>query len=78
MNGPLLAHEEILSIAHSSRLFYVDFSSSIIHRSPLVNSSDDHSLIFERVSHPYNPSAFESFLHKHGLSSDYSLLPFNL
>jgi len=74
----LLAYEEFLSIARSPHLRYIDFSSSIIPRFPLVNPSSEHSLIFNRVSHPYNPDAFESFLLKHNLLSDYPLLPFNL
>jgi hypothetical protein len=74
----LLALDDFLLIARSPRLFYVDFSSSIIFRPPLLNSSHEHSLIFSCISHPYNPDAFESLLLKHNLLSHYPLLPFNL
>jgi hypothetical protein len=77
--NPLLVLEDFLLIAHTPRLLYTDFSSSIVSHPPYTFSSFDHSSIFNRISHPYNdPDAFESLLLKHNLSSDYPLLPFNL
>jgi hypothetical protein len=70
--------EDFLATAHSPRLLYTDFSSSISHRLPFLNSSLEHCSIFSHISHPYNPDAFQSLLLKHSLLSDYPLLPFNL
>lgn len=70
--------KDFISIAHSPRLRYIDFSASVITRLPSTYSSFEHSLIFDRVSHPYDPNAFDIFLSKHDLSSDYPLLSFNL
>jgi hypothetical protein len=60
------------------KLSYVDFSSSVIHCLPYPSSSHEHSLIFDRVLHPYSPDAFESLLRKHNLLDSYPLLPNNL
>jgi hypothetical protein len=64
--------------ARPPKLSYVDFSSSVIHRLPYPSSSHEHSLIFDRVLHPYSPDAFESLLRKHNLLDSYPLLPNNL
>ena len=64
--------------AHLANLFYVDFSSSVIHRLPYPSSSYENSVIFNRVLHPYSPDAFESLLCKHNLLDSYRLLPHNL
>jgi hypothetical protein len=64
--------------ARPPKLSYVDFSSSVIHRLPYPSSSYEHSLIFDRVLHPYSPDAFESLLRKHNLLDSYPLLPNNL
>ena len=59
-------------------LSYVDFTPSIITRPPLPHSSDEHSLIFDRITHPYNTDTFEISLRKHNLLFHYPLLPHNL
>jgi len=73
-----LATEDFISAARSPRLHYIDFSFSIIPRLPFTYSTSEHSLIFDRVCHPYNPDAFDLLLLKYGLFSDYSLLSYNL
>ena len=70
--------EDFVLASRSPLLQYVDFSPSIIPRSPLPHSLPEHSLIFNQVSHPYNPNAFDFFLLKHNLSSAYPFLTFNL
>ena len=62
----------------SNQLSYSDFSSSIVARSPLHDTSSEESLLFDRIIHPYNADAFESLLRKHNLLNDYPLLPYNL
>jgi hypothetical protein len=74
---PLLLNTFLLA-ARSPFLAYVDFSSSIILRPPLNFSLQEHSLIFNRITHSYIPDAFESLLRKHNFLSLYSLLPNNL
>ena len=64
--------------ACSPLLQYIDFSSSLILRLPFPSSLPNHSAIFNRVSHPYDPDAFDFFLTKHGLLDYYPLLSINL
>ena len=73
-----LVTEDLIYAAHSPCLQYIDFSSSIVPHLPFSYSLPDHSAIFNWVSHPYNSDAFDFFLLKHGLSSDYPLLTLNL
>jgi hypothetical protein len=74
---PLLLNSFLLT-ARSPFLAYVDFSSSIISRFPFDFSLPEHSVIFNRITHPYIPDAFEFLLLKHNLLPFYSLLPNNL
>jgi hypothetical protein len=78
--GPVapLPIDSFLSFARSPFLSYTDFSSSIVSRFPFTHSSHEHSLIFDRIIHPYNFDAFEFMLRKHNLFSHYSLVPHNL
>ena len=64
--------------SHSQKvLAYTDFSSSIMHR---VFNSDLHSNshIFNRIISPYDPEAFDNFLHKHNIFHLYPSLVHNL
>ena len=70
--------EDFLTAARSLPLSYTDFSSSVVPRSPFPFSTALHCSIFERIVHPYDPDAFDSLLCKHGLSSLYPLLSYNL
>ena len=71
--------EDFLTASCSLPLTYTDFSCSIVPCLSLTSSTTpEHSLIFERIIHPYNSDAFESLLLKHDLLSDYPLLPSNL
>ena len=71
--------EDFLTASCSLPLTYTDFSCSIVpHLSLTSSTTPQHSLIFERIIHPYNSDAFESLLLKHDLLSDYPLLPSNL
>ena len=47
---------------------YRDFSTTIFHRTPLFESLDSHSDIYNRIVQPYNPDAFELLLRKHNLT----------
>jgi hypothetical protein len=70
--------EAFINASLSDQLLYSDFSSSIIARPPLHDTSSKESLLFDRILHPYNADAFESLLQKHNLFNDYPLLPYNL
>ena len=70
--------EDFLTASCSLPLTYTDFSCSVVPRLSLTSSTPEHSSIFQRITHPYNSDAFESLLLKHGLLSDYPLLPSNL
>lgn len=59
-------------------LLYSDFSSSIVPRLPLSDTSPEESLLFNRILHPYDADAFEDLLRKHHLFDNYPLLPCNL
>jgi len=70
--------EDFLSVSPPPHLVYTDFLCLVFPCLPLSLSTAHHTSIFKCIPHPYNPDAFESFLLKHGLSSHYPLLPFNL
>jgi len=72
------ATDDFLFAARSPFLQYVDFSPSFILHLPFPSSLLNHSAIFNRVSHPYNPDAFDFFFTKHGLLDNYPLLSTNL
>ena len=66
------------SLTSHSPLPYRDFLTTIIHRSPLLNSIDSHNQIYNSIIHPYDPDAFESLLLIHSLTQSYPLLVENL
>lgn len=70
--------EDFLSVSIPPHLVYTDFSCPVFSCLPLPSSTAYHISIFKHLLHPYNPNAFKSLLLKHGLTSHYPLLPFNL
>ena len=77
-NGKYHSPDNFNSVARSPYLSYVDFSPSIVAHLPSAVSLPHHSSIFDHIPHPYNPDAFEFFLSKHNLLTNYALLPLNL
>lgn len=76
------ASDPFLSLTATNFLPYRDFSSTILHRDPLITSGEDlldHSHnIFLSIIHPYDTDTFDLFISKHALTSFYSLLVKNL
>ncbi|KAJ7574239.1 hypothetical protein C8J56DRAFT_803313, partial [Mycena floridula] len=67
-----------LSISDPPSLVYHDFTDSI-HLRPTFNPSlHIFPEVFSRIHQPYSVSAFQSFLVKHNLTQQYSLLANNL
>jgi hypothetical protein len=67
-----------LSMTSPSLLNYRNFYDTIIHRPPLLISTDDHNEIYNRIVQPYDPDAFENLLLHHELTYLYPLLVSNL
>ena len=61
-----------------AQLKYFDFSPYIISRPPFDPLLHLHDDIFSRVKHPYDTTAFQHLLDKHGLTSFYPHLVNNL
>ncbi|KAF5379454.1 hypothetical protein D9615_006559 [Tricholomella constricta] len=59
-------------------LRYRDFSDSIFYRPRSLSSLPSDDELFERIVTPYNVSAYDRFLTKHNLHSNYPLLITNL
>jgi hypothetical protein len=84
--GPAVSAPPLLnslpSITTTVPLAYHDFSHSIVHRDQQFPCNPEllepQSDIFTYIVHPYDTTAFESFLLKHKLSHIYPLLVANL
>lgn len=59
-------------------LQYTDFSATILHRSPLPNTTASDSEIYNRIITPYDPQAFNKLLSEYDLSDKYPFLVNNL
>lgn len=75
---PMDSHEATRFQPLHLTLNFTDFSSCIIHRLPLPDSTPEQNEIFSRVVQPYNAGAFESLLKEHKLDSRFPYLVKNL
>ena len=70
--------DSFFSLTSPSLLPYRDFSNTIVHRPPLLNSIDSHNQIYNSIIHPYDSNTFESLLLKNNLTQFYPILVNNL
>jgi len=70
--------EDFLLAAQPACLQYSTFTDSIVLHPPFDLSTHLHQDIFDRIHHPYNTDAFESFLLKFSLTDRYPQLIQNL
>ena len=70
----LPAHRQLNSFFRPGDLPFHDFSSTIIARYPLTNSTSFKNELFNRIITPYDINAFFIELAIHGLSDRYSIL----